>query len=112
MNYDITYKDAIGLAIITHHKDINKLRERYNTFPSPNGKKLYQKKLAELEPNFDELLSYFNYISEWSIKYLGYELKNFNKIHSIEDMEDVYKESVLPYFLNWEDEEYTILHGQ
>jgi len=112
LNYDITYKDAIGLAIITHHKDINKLRERYNTFPSPNGKKLYQKKLAELEPNFDELLSYFNYISEWSIKYLGYELKNFNKIHSIEDMEDVYKESVLPYFLNWEDEEYTILHGK
>ena len=112
LNYDKIYKEAIGLAIITHHKDINKLRERYNTSPSPPGKELYQKKLSELEPNFDEVTSYFDYISDWSNKYLGYKLNNFNKPSSIVDLNDVYKESVLPYFFNWEDEEYTILHGQ
>ncbi|KAF5086794.1 CRISPR-associated helicase Cas3' [Methanobacterium aggregans] len=112
LNYDKIYKDAIGLAVITHHKDINKLRERYNTFSSPPGKDLYQKKLSELESNFDEVSSYFDNVPNWSTQYLGYELKNFLKPSSIDDLWDVYKESVHPYFFNWEDEEYTILHGQ
>ena len=37
------YKKAIGLAIITHHKDINLLRERYNTYPSPMERNYIQK---------------------------------------------------------------------
>ena len=111
LNFDETYKKAIGMAIITHHKDINKLRERYNTFPSSNGKKLYQKKLLELEPNFEELLSYFELISEWSEEYLGYKLDNYSLISSMDELQDVYKDSALPYYMEWEDEEYTTLHG-
>jgi len=112
LNFDDLYKKAIGLAIITHHKDINKLRERYNTFPSPKGKKLYQKKLLELEPNFEELLSYFKYVEDWSKEYLGYKLDNYNAIFSMDELEDVYKDSVLPYYNEWEDDEYTTLHGK
>lgn len=112
LNYDDFYKKAIGLAIITHHKDINKLRERYNTFPSPNGKKLYQKKLLELEPNFEELLSYFERIGHWSEKYLGYKLDNHNLISSMDELEDVYKDAALPYYIEWEDGEYSTLHGK
>ncbi|AEG18429.1 CRISPR-associated helicase/endonuclease Cas3 [Methanobacterium paludis] len=112
LSYDKIYQDAIGLAIITHHKDITKLRERYNTFSSLNGKKLYQKKLSELEPNFDEISSYFDKIPEWSKEYLGYEVTNFNKLSSPDDLEDVYKNDVYPYFQRWEDEEYTDLHGK
>lgn len=112
LNYDQQYKDAIGLAIITHHKDINKLRERYNTFPSPPGKKLYNKKLSELEPNFEELLSYFEFIEKWSKKYLGYKLNNYKIISSIDDLEDVYKNSARIYYNEWEDEKYTTLHGK
>jgi len=112
INYGDFYKKAIGLAIITHHKDINKLRERYNTFPSPNGKKLYQKKLKELEPNFEELLSYFELIGPWSEEYLGYKLDKHNSISSIDELEDVYKDSALPYYIEWEDEEYSTLHGK
>lgn len=112
LNYNDFYKKAIGLAIITHHKDINKLRERYNTFPSPNGKKLYQKKLKELEPNFEELLSYFELIGPWSEEYLGYKLDNHNSISSMDELEDVYKDSALPYYIEWEDEEYSTLHGK
>jgi len=111
LGYNEDYKKAIGLAIITHHKDINKLRKRYNTFPSPNGKKLYTKKLSELEPNFEEILSYFDKIGDWSEEYLGYKLKNFNVI-SFPDLEDVYKEMALPYFIAWEDDDYTPLHGK
>lgn len=112
LDYDEYYKKAIGLAIITHHKDVNKLRERYNTFPSPNGKKLYQKKLSELEPAFEEILSYFNKIGDWSKKYLGHEVDNFNVITSIADLRDVYKEMALPYFIEWVDRKYTLLHGK
>lgn len=112
LNYDQQYKDAIGLAIITHHKDVNKLRERYNTFPSINGKKLYKKKLSELEPNFEELLNYFIFIKKWSKEYLGYELDNYNVISSIKELNDVYKDSVRIYFNEWEDDEYTTLHGK
>ncbi|EKF84799.1 CRISPR-associated helicase/endonuclease Cas3 [Methanobacterium formicicum] len=111
LKYDENYKKAIGLSIITHHKDITKLRERYNTFPSPNGKKLYSKKLSELEPHFEEISSYFDKIGEWSEEYLGYKLENFNVI-SFTDLEDVYKEIALPYFISWEDDEYTTLHGK
>lgn len=111
LQYEPFFKNSVGLAIITHHKDINVLRERYNTFPSPNGKKLYNKKLKELEPNFQELLGYFDCLPDLSNEYLGYELKNFNLI-SFDDLEDVYKDSALPYYLDWEDEEYTILHGK
>ena len=111
LNYDQQCKDAIGLAIITHHKDINKLRERYNTFPSPPGKKLYQKKLSELEPNFEELLNYFILIEKWSNEYLGYRLDNYRFI-SINDLENVYKDSARIYYNEWEDEEYTALHGK
>lgn len=112
LNYEDLFKRAIGIAIITHHKDINKLRERYNTFPSPNGKKLYQKKLLELKPNFEELLSYFELIEKWSKEYLGYKLNNYNLISSMDELEDVYKDSALPYYLEWEDEEYSTLHGK
>jgi len=110
LDYDQQYKDAIGLAIITHHKDINKLRERYNTFPSDNGKKLYQKKLSELEPNLEELLNYSVFIKRWSKEYLGYELDNYNLISSIKELNDVYRDSVRVYFNEWEDEECTTLH--
>ena len=112
LNYDDLYKKAIGIAIITHHKDINKLRERYNTFPSPNGKKLYKKKLLELEPNFEELITYFNLIGRWSEEYLGYKLNKHGLISSIDELEDIYKTSVLPYYIEWEDEEYSTLHGK
>ena len=112
LDYDDFYKKAIGIAIITHHKDINKLREQYSTFPSNTGKKRYQKKLLELEPNFEELLSYFELIEKWSEKYLGYKLNNYDVITSMNELKDVYKDSALPYYLEWEDEEYSTLHGK
>ncbi len=112
LNFDEPYKKAISIAIITHHKDINKLRERYNTFPSPNGKKLYEKRLLELEPNFEELLRYFKFVEDWSKEYLGYKLDNFNLISSMNELKDVYRDSALPYYMEWEDDEYTILHGK
>ncbi len=105
------HKNAIGLAIITHHKDILELRDRYNTFPSPIGKNEYKNKLKELEPNFEELMGYYEYIPKFSKKYLGYELKKPRCLESIEELEDIYKKIVLPYFNAWDEGRETILHG-
>lgn len=102
------YKKAIGLGIITHHKDVSYLRE-YN-ITTPEGIETYNKKLEELKPNFNELIAYLDLIPELSKKYLGYELKKPLKI-KIKDLENVYRTTVLNYFLKWQDEEFTEMHG-
>lgn len=108
---DKYYLDAIGLAIITHHKDILELREKFQTHTSP-GKERYENKLKELEPMFDELNSYFNKIPEFSKTYLGYRLNNFRLLDSIEALNDVYKTIVLPYYYEGEEGVKTALHGK
>lgn len=103
------YKNAIGLGIITHHKDVLTLREKYK-LNSPEGKEIFNEKLSELEPNFDELVNYFQLIPIWSKKYLGYELKVPKKI-LFDDLVSVYKSTVHNYFWDFEEEKLTSLHG-
>ena len=103
------YKKVISLAIITHHKDVLILREKYQTILS-EGQRVYLEKLDEIKPNFDELISYLDLIPKLSKKYLGYSLKSPKKI-SFGDLENVYKTTVLPYYLDFEDEEFSQLHG-
>ncbi|NLO29443.1 MAG: CRISPR-associated endonuclease Cas3'', partial [Methanosarcina mazei] len=55
IEYENQSTEAIAMAIITHHKDVLYLREKYQTDPSPVGKQRYNKKLEELIPNFEEL---------------------------------------------------------
>jgi CRISPR-associated endonuclease/helicase Cas3 len=109
------YTDAIGITIITHHKDVTELREKFQTYPSPPGKERYQNKLKELEPNFDELISYCSKIPEFSSRYLGYELKNFRLLDSVDELRDVYKTVVIPYYtyyIGLEEGERTPLHSK
>jgi len=98
LNYDELYKEAIGLAIITHHKDIEYLKEKYATTDQLEiGKKRYESKLKELEANFDEIKTYYDKIPEFSEKYLGYELRNFKILNSPQKIVDVYKDIVIKY---------------
>lgn len=103
------YRKAIALGIITHHKDILTLREKYQTRTS-EGERVYLEKLDELKDNFDELNSYLDLIPQLSEKYLGFSLKTPSKL-SFEELENVYKTTVLPYFLDAEDGEFNELHG-
>lgn len=111
LKYEIPeiYRKVIALGIITHHKDVLILREKYQN-RSSEGERIYLEKLDELKPNFDELISYFDLVPIFSKKYLGYSLKVPNKL-SFDDLENVYKSTVLPYFLDAEDEEYNELHS-
>lgn len=112
LEYENQSKEAVAMAIISHHKDILYLREKYQTDPSPVGKQRYNKKLQELIPNFEELRNIQRNIPEISKKYLGFELHNFKEIKSTDEMVDSYKYAVMPYRNQFEDGELTNLHGK
>lgn len=112
LEYENEAREAIALAIITHHKDVFYLREMYRTDSNHLAKKRYLEKLQELNPNFEELREIQRKIPELSKKYLGFELNKFREIKSIEEMVDPYKNSVKPYKKQLDDDELTILHGK
>ncbi|WP_346675224.1 CRISPR-associated helicase Cas3' [Methanobrevibacter woesei] len=107
--YSEFYVNAIGLGIITHHKDVPFLRRKYRMKTS-DDERVFLEKLNQLKPNFDELISYFSLVPKWSKEYLGYELKIPNKI-SFDELKSVYKGTVLKYFIDTENEDYNELHG-
>ena len=88
--------NTIGLTIMTHHKDVKELWKSYR----PNkieSKCVFDEKLLELKPNFDELRSYVDLIPKLSEKYLGYKLNVPNKI-SFEDLGSVFDQVLFNYF--------------
>jgi len=104
-------KMAIVLAIITHHKDIQELREKYATYPEDNpGFGRYKEKLKEV--CLSELNDLLNYIPLFSEKYLGKRLLNFHNIKNFRDLTDAYKEYVLPYYRQYRLDKKTPLHGK
>jgi len=97
-------KEAIALAIITHHKDLKTLREKYATTIS-TGRKRFERKREELQKGLSELNSYFQYIPLWSKQYLGKELDQFASLPSFLNLIDVYKIYAAPYYYRIEDED-------
>ncbi len=96
-NLTDTSKEAIALAIITHHKDIIELREKYATFPEDDpGFTRYQEKLHELP--LDELNNLLDLIPVFSKKYLGEVLKNYHKVKSTDELSNAYRDFVIPYY--------------
>nr|WP_329957356.1 CRISPR-associated helicase Cas3' [Methanosarcina barkeri] len=112
LEYENESREAIALAIITHHKDVSYLREKYRIDSNPLAKKRYIEKLQELTPNFEELREIQRKIPEISKKYLGFELNKFKEIKSIEEMVDPYKNSIKPYKKQLDNDELTVLHGK
>lgn len=99
---------SIGLCIVTHHKDINQL-EGYDTFTNVN-KESFLDKIDELKPNFEELINYLDVITEFSNKYLGYELTVPIKI-TPDDLIDPFEEIIYDFQDDVEDDNYGLLQG-
>lgn len=108
-NISYELKRIIIMGIITHHKDVLILREKYQT-RTEEGKRVFKERLDELKPNFSELVSYFDLVPIFSEEYLGYKLDVPKKI-TFEDLKDVYLEFVQKYYFDFEDEEFSDLHG-
>jgi len=100
---------AIGIAIITHHKDIQELREKYATYPESNpGYEKFLSKIKEIDlPGLNKLL---DYIPEFSQRYLLKKISNYHHLNSYKELLDVYRMYVLPYYRAYKMEEWTSLH--
>ena len=100
-------KQAIGLAILTHHKDIEILRKQYPSFPPHNpGYQEWQTQIAQLEPNWDALMQIQEQVCQW---YTGGNCL-FIPLPSLDGFINGYKDFLLPYFNDWEDRDFTTLH--
>lgn len=99
---------AIGLCIITHHKDLNDLNS-YDTFSNVMDE-LFLEKLDELKENLEELNDYFELFLYLSIEYLGYELKSPIEVN-FDDLNDPFERVVYDYEDDCEYGNYSKLHG-
>ncbi|MCU7495368.1 MAG: CRISPR-associated helicase Cas3' [Ignavibacteria bacterium] len=103
-------RKAIGLAIITHHRNIQELSSGYAT-TLPYGRKLFLEKRDELNPSLEYIAEHLKRIPHWGKKYLGLELKETAIPGSAEEVDDSYS-SCVKWFKNiTEDEEWNSLHS-
>jgi CRISPR-associated endonuclease/helicase Cas3 len=103
---------AVALAIITHHKDILELRERYATIPAGQpGAQRYQEKLLELEPNWKSLRRVAEQIPNWSYEVLGEHVQGLVWEDSPQALSNAYQKYVLPYYNDYQDGCLESLHG-
>jgi len=110
LDIDEEDKKAIALSIITHHKDIQELREKYATYPEGNNPGFYRYKEKLQEIDLTDLNNLLDYIPEFSDKYLSKKLNNYHHLNSYEEMVDAYKVYVLPYYRAYINKELTSLH--
>ena len=108
-NVNEIYRKSIGMAILSHHKDVEYLREKYHIV-TPNDLRVYEDRLSELKPFFNQLLNFLDYIPKFSEEYLGYSLEVPKKI-SFEELEIAYKTTLSPYYLSYIQRTFTDLHG-
>ena len=101
-------KQAIALAILTHHKDIKILVDNYPCSPETNpGFQTWQERIAELTPNWKALLEIQEQVSHW------YPMTDcqWTPVDSTEQLVNSYREYLVPYWNDFVDMELTPLHS-
>ena len=101
-------KQAIALAILTHHKDIGTLVEKYPCWPQNDyGYQEWQRRITELTPNSDALMEIQEQVSQWcpTTECL------WTPVASTDQLISGYREFLAPYLNGLEDGELTPLHG-
>lgn len=102
-------KQAIGLSILTHHKDINELIDKYPCFPERNpGHKTWKNKIQELEANWEKLSEIQHVILDWSPEYKH----DYKPVENIHELSNGYKNYLLPYYNQCEEDKLTNLHSK
>ena len=101
-------KQAIALAILTHHKDIETLTEKYPCWQeNEQGYKEWQKHVTELKPNWDALMEIQEQVPQWC----PMEACLWTPITSTNQLISGYREFLAPYRIAFDDYELTSLHG-
>lgn len=86
-------KRAIAMAIITHHKAVKTLEEKYSTIDF-YGKEDWQKKVVELKENFSYNQELLVDLPKYAEKFLGYVLPSPKIPQVINDISDSYEFAV------------------
>ena len=103
-----TAKQAIALAILTHHKDIGTLVDRYPSWPERNpGFHTWHQKIAELAPNWESLMNIQEHIPRWCHT----AECSWIPVNLTEQLVNAYRDFLIPYFNDYQDYELTPLHG-
>ena len=101
-------KQAIALTILTHHKDIATLREKYPCLPqNEHGYQEWQRRVTELTPNWDALMEIQKQVPHWCPT----AECAWTPVDSPDQLISGYQEFLAPYVNNLEDGELTALHG-
>ena len=101
-------KQAIALAILTHHKDIETLREKHPCWEENEyGYQEWRKHIAELEPNWHALMEIQEQVPRWC--YTAECL--WTPVTSTDQLISGYREFLAPYLNDFEDGELRSLHG-
>lgn len=101
-------KQAIALAILTHHKDIETLTEKYPCWQeNEQGYQEWQKHITELEPNWEPLMEIQEQVPQWC----PMEACLWTPVTSTDQLISGYREFLAPYRIAFDDSELTRLHG-
>ena len=88
-------KEAIGLTILTHHKDIDTLRHTYKHYPeSEVGFQVWKDKIKELEPNWEALMAIQKQVTHWCPPM---EECVWTPVTSTDQLVNGYRDFLLPY---------------
>lgn len=102
-------KQAIGLTILTHHKDIITLRHRYQHYPEgTDGFQIWIDRIAELEPNLEALMAIQKKLSCRSPA----ENCKWMPITSTDQLLNGYRDFLMPYRKAIRNGQLTTLHGR
>ena len=105
-SYDV--KQAIALTVLTHHKDIETLVEKYPCWQQNEyGYQEWQRRITELTPNWDTLMEIQKLVPHWCPA----EECLWTPVTSTNQLISGYQEYLVPYLNNKEDGELTALHG-
>ena len=101
-------KQAIALAILTHHKDIETLVEKYSCGQENEyDYQEWQKHIAELTPNWDALMEIQEQVPQWCPTAECI----WTPVKSTDQLIGGYREFLRPYLNSKEGRELTPLHG-
>ncbi len=101
-------KQAIALAILTHHKDIETLREKHPCWKkNEHGYQEWRKYIAELKPNWEALMEIQEQVPQWC----PMEECLWTPVPSTDQLISGYGEFLVPYWIAFDDVELTRLHG-
>ncbi len=101
-------KQAIALAILTHHKDIKTLIEKHPCWSqNKHGYQEWQRRVAELTPNWDALTEIQKHVPRWCPTAECV----WTPVDSPDQLISGYREFLTPYMNDLEDGDLTTLHG-